>query len=436
MDVRVGLAEGFGVPFGGVVGLGVVDRVGLGLGVALGAGLVAVAVGLGAVGVGSGAGLVVVAEGVGVAFGGCCVPVAVGDEDEVALGDGAGVAGAEVAVDVAVGFVSPDGAGVGFLASGDPPVVGLVFPDGGLAGVVFLGGAGVAFLVSGGASVGLVFLEGVGSDLLGGPSVRLVFTGGSSTGRDLLDDGFAGTAFLGRTVSRALVSREGAENCSEGTSSSVRGALFLSPGRLRDVGGELSASGGDAFSTGARRSVSAGGFLSGLEGESLSAGGLSSGVERESPSEGGLPSGQEGFPGSEGTSCRAGGGPAGGTAEGPANSCDGEPELTPGSATAAHGWAMTALVVADTAASRRPESKVTRRDELRGGIDRSSWIYGVGSGPDMGFQPAAVNSGVPGRATGGTEVARGSGTLTQSPWFAPRMPGCQTMSRLMAYGLE
>lgn len=322
-------------------------------------------------------------------------------------------------------------------------------------GAVFLGGAEGAFLVSGGASVGLVFLGVVGSDLRGGTSVRLVFTGGSSTGRDLLDGGFSGAAVLGRTASRGFVVRGGAENCSAGTFSSVRGsvrgAMFLSPERLRDVGGEPSVSGGDAFSAGARRVlVSTGGLSSGLEREPpsvrglpsgaerepLSEGGFLSGVEREPLSEVGLPSGREGFPASAGNSCCAGGGPAGGRAGEPANSCDDEPELTPGSATAAHGWAMTALVVADTAASRRPESKVTRRGELRGGIDRSSWIYGVGSGPEMGLQPAAVNSGVPGRATCGTEVARGSGTLTQSPWFAPRMPGCQTMSRLMAYGLE
>ncbi|WP_329427338.1 hypothetical protein OG339_44540 [Streptosporangium sp. NBC_01495] len=423
---------------------------------------VAVAVGAGGVGVGVGAGLVAVPEGVGVTFGGRGVPVEVGAglavDDEVALGDGAGVAGADVAVEVAVDVADGTGvgsgtgavfggAGVGFLVAGGALVVGLVLPDGAGLGAAFFGGAGETFLsVSGGVSVGLVFPEGVGSDVLGGPSVDLVFTGGFSVGRDFLDGGSDGTAFLGWTVSLVCGSRAGAENCSAGTSS-VRGALFLSPGRLWDVGGESPVLGGDVRSTGARsvfvsvdgspsgpegEPLSAGGFSSGAERESPSVDGFSSGVERESPSEGGPSSGGEGFSASGGNSCCAGGGPAGG----PANSCDDEPELTPGSATAAHGWAMTALVVADTAASRRPESKVTRRDELRGGIDRSSWIYGVGSGPEMGFQPAAVNSGVPGRATCGTEVARGSGTLTQSPWFAPRMPGCQTMSRLMAYGLE
>ncbi len=427
--VEVGLAEGFGVPLCGVVGRWDVDRVGLGAAVAVGAGLVAVAVavalgagglGPGCVGDGSGAGLVALSEGSGpggsgVAFGGCGFPVAVALDvgEEVVSAGGAGVFGAEVAD----GFVLPGGA-------------------------VFLGGAWVAFPVSGGAFVGAVFFRGASVALLvsgdawvvglvflgaaGGAAVGLVFTGGSSAGRALLDGGFVGTAFLVRTFSR-----EGAENCSAGTFSSVRGAVFRWPGLLRDVGGELRASGGDAFSVG--------GFRSGREDEPPSAGGLPSGVEPESRFEGDRSSGPEVLPVSGtvvsgGDSSRAGGGAAGG-AGGTANSCDGEPELTPGSARAAHGWAMTALVVADTAASRRPESKVTRRDELRGGIDRSSWIYGVGSGPEMGFQPAAVNSGVPGRATCGTEVARGSGTLTQSPWFAPRMPGCQTMSRLMAYGL-
>ncbi len=409
------------------MGLWDVDRVGLGAAVVVGAGLVAVAVargagglGPGCVGAGFGAGLVALSEGsgpggLGVAFGGCGLPVAV--DEAVALADGAGVFGAEVAD----GFVLPGGAGAGAVFSGGAWVAFLV-SGGAFVGAVFFRGASVALLVSGGASaVGSVFLGAAG-----GAWVDLVFTGGSSVGRALLDGGFVGTAFLVRTFSR-----EGAENCSAGTFSSVRGAVVRWPGRLRDAGGELRVSGGDAFS--------AGGLRSGPEGEPPSAGGFPSGVEPESWFEGGLSSGPEVFPVSGtvvsgGDSSRAGGGAAGG-AGGTANSCDGEPELTPGSARAAHGWAMTALVVADTAASRRPESKVTRRDELRGGIDRSSWIYGVGSGPEMGFQPAAVNSGVPGRATCGTEVARGSGTLTQSPWFAPRMPGCQTMSRLMAYGL-
>ncbi len=42
---------------------------------------------------------------------------------------------------------------------------------------------------------------------------------------------------------------------------------------------------------------------------------------------------------------------------------------TPGSATAVQGWAMIAPAVADTPARRRPETRVTRRDGLRGGID-------------------------------------------------------------------
>ncbi|MFF5114798.1 hypothetical protein [Streptosporangium sp. NPDC000509] len=436
MTGGVGLAEGFGVSLGEVVGFRV------GLGVPLGADLVAVAVAVGfavdvavavAVGVGDGAGWVVVPEGDGVVAGGG-VPVDVGEE--VVLGDGAGVAGAEVAVDVADGAgvaVGFGGAEVGFLASGDGSVVGLVFS----------GGAEGTFLALTGASVGLVFLLVVGlvvgSDLFGELSVDLVLTGGSSAGRDLLDGELVGAAFLDRVASRVVVPSGDVERRSTGASSSTRGAVFLSPERLRDVGGGLSVSvnvsGDEVSSEGARRvRVSAGG-LSSLEREPLSEGGFlsdveresSEGAERESP-DGGVLSCREESSTSEGGSWRAGGEPA--------NSCDGEPELRPGSAMAAHGWAMTALVVADTAASRRPESKVTRRDELRGGIDRSSSIYGVGSGPEMGFQPAAVNSGVPGRATGGTEVARGSGTLTQSPWFAPRMPGCQTMSRLMAYGLE
>ncbi|MEU4407557.1 hypothetical protein AB0F88_23795 [Streptosporangium sp. NPDC023963] len=423
--VEAGLADGFWVPFGGVVGRWDVDLVGLGAGVAVGAGLVAVAVALGPeglgpgrVGSGSGAGLVALSEGsgpegLGVAFGGCGFPVAVGlalgVDEEVALADGAGVVGTEVAVDVADGFVSPGGAGVD---------------------AVVLGGSWVAFLLSGGAFVGAAFFWGAWVALLvsfvWGAWVALLVSGdasavgsaffgaagGASVRCALLDGGSVGTAFLD-----CAFSREGGEDCSAGTFSSVRGAVFRWPGRLRDVGGALRASGGDASSEG--------GFLSGVEPESRFEGGLSSGPE-VFPVSGTVVSG--------GDSSWAGGGAAGG-AGGTANSCDGESELTPGSARAAHGWAMTALVVADTAASRRPESKVTRRDELRGGIDRSSWIYGVGSGPEMGFQPAAVNSGVPGRATCGTEVARGSGTLTQSPWFAPRMPGCQTMSRLMAYGL-
>ena len=128
-----------------------------------------------------------------------------------------------------------------------------------------------------------------------------------------------------------------------------------------------------------------------------------------------------------------------GSTDGGSTSCDiGGTAAMPGSAMAAHGWAMIAPVVAETAASRSPETRVTRRGELRGGIDGSSWIriYGVGAGPERGFQPAAMNSGVPGRATCGTVAERGSGTLTQSPWFAPRMSGFQVMSRLMAYGLE
>ncbi|MEU8379082.1 hypothetical protein [Streptosporangium sp. NPDC048865] len=259
VGLRVGLAEGpeglegFGVPFGGVVGFGAVDRVGLGAVVAVlvGAGLVVVAVGFGvAVGPGGGgvgAGLVAVPEGAGVAFGGCDVPVAVGVAldvgEEVALGDGAGVAGAEVAVDVADGFVPPGGgvgavfggAAVGFLAAGGASVVGLAFL-GVWVGVVFLvlpvfpaflGRSWGALLVSGGASVvGLVFLGADGADLVDGSSVGLVFTGGSSTGRVLLDGGFAGTEFLARRVSRARVFCWGAEYSSTGTSSSTRGAVF------------------------------------------------------------------------------------------------------------------------------------------------------------------------------------------------------------------
>ncbi|WP_440101486.1 hypothetical protein [Streptosporangium sp. H16] len=155
--VEVGLAEGFGVPFCGVVGRWDVDRVGLGAAVAVGAGLVAVAVavalgagglGPGCVGDGSGAGLVALSEGSGpggsgVAFGGCGFPVAVALDvgEEVAPADDAGGFGAEVAD----GFVLPGGAG---------------------AGAVFLGGAWVAFLVSGGAFVGAVFFRGASVALL------------------------------------------------------------------------------------------------------------------------------------------------------------------------------------------------------------------------------------------------------------------------------
>ncbi|MEZ0074265.1 hypothetical protein [Planotetraspora sp. GP83] len=47
---------------------------------------------------------------------------------------------------------------------------------------------------------------------------------------------------------------------------------------------------------------------------------------------------------------------------------------TLGSAMAAQGWAMIAPVVADTAASRRPETRVARREEMRGVMDGSSSI--------------------------------------------------------------
>ncbi|MFF3437642.1 hypothetical protein [Streptosporangium sp. NPDC002721] len=246
--VEAGFAEGFDVAFGGLVGRWEVERVGLGAAVAVGAGLVAVASGSGNVGPGrvgdgagagpvtvpegSGAGLVALSEGSGSglvalsegsgSLGGRGLSVAVGVAldvgDVVALADGAGVFGAEDAEDDADGLVPPGGAWVAFLVSG-----------GALVDAV-LGGAWVAFLVSGDASaVGLAFLGVVGGasvglavlEVVGGASVGRVFTGGVSLGRVLLDGGFAGTSFLGRAVSRG-----GEENCSAGTSSSTRGAVF------------------------------------------------------------------------------------------------------------------------------------------------------------------------------------------------------------------
>jgi hypothetical protein len=113
------------------------------------------------------------------------------------------------------------------------------------------------------------------------------------------------------------------------------------------------------------------------------------------------------------------------------------PESVAGSATATHGAAMTALVVADTPASRRPEVRVTRRNGRRGGMARSSFGYevvtcGVGGMPATGFQPAARNRSVPGRATSGTGGGAGSGMFTQSPRPEPRTSGCQAMSRVIA----
>ncbi|ACZ91872.1 conserved Hypothetical protein CBG04553 [Streptosporangium roseum DSM 43021] len=143
-----------------------------------------------------------------------------------------------------------------------------------------------------------------------------------------------------------------------------------------------------------------------------------------------------GFPvRSDGRSDPDGGGSPAATGGSTTGAVVGAASETRWSAMADHGWATIAPVVADTPARRRPETRVTRRDGLRGGMTVSS-IYGVGSGPERGFQPAAVNSAVPGRATSGSAAGTGSGMLTQSPRPPPRMPECHAMSRLMAYGLE
>ncbi|WP_344966552.1 hypothetical protein [Streptosporangium fragile] len=127
-----------------------------------------------------------------------------------------------------------------------------------------------------------------------------------------------------------------------------------------------SAGPGDALSAGARLPVSAGAGLSGVSDDR-------SPPEPEEPEDSGGEASAVGAASREGLSCWAGGSAAGGA--GADSGAVGGVEVRPGSASAVHGWAMTALVVAETAASRRPETRVTRRDELRGGMGGSSWIY-------------------------------------------------------------
>ncbi|MDP9848068.1 hypothetical protein [Streptosporangium lutulentum] len=380
----------------------------------------------------------------GVAVGSVTGAVLVSGGFEVA---GLGSGGLTVAVRLGAGLgVSSGGAEVGSGRSGGSDASGVELgEDGAVSGA---SGAAVGPVLSAGA-VGLGSSDGSLDGRSDGPSassdgseVSLTLTGGltrdpfgASRSLEFLDGAVVGAARLGGAAALSgggavVLSGEGAGALSGG------GAVVLSGGGavVLSGGGAVVLSGGGAvvLSGGGAVVLSGGGaaVLSGGGTTALSGGGLRTGGGESSPRSGAGPAGGTHWPPSVSGRVSTGGGSA---------LCDiGGTAVTPGSAMAAHGWAMIALVVAETAASRSPETRVTRRDELRGGIDGSSWIclYWVGAGPERGFQPAAVNSGVPGRATCGTVADRGSGMLTQSPRFAPRMSGFQLMSRLMAYGLE
>lgn len=318
------------------------------------------------------------------------------------------VVGLAVAVGLGTGFCVVLGGGeVGSGRFGGSDVGGALGGGGSVALGAVVGGvslSGVAVGSASGVAVGSASLGGasvaregseVGSTLVGGlardtfgAAIDLAFLGGAVMDLALWDGAAMDLAFLGGAVT---------------------GRTFL---------------GGAATSSG-WTSVSGGGSL-------RSEGALRTGGEESSRA-------RSRVAGAGGTDPPPSVSAGSGSTDGGSTSCDiGGTAAMPGSAMAAHGWAMIAPVVAETVASRSPETRVTRRGELRGGIDGSSWIriYGVGAGPERGFQPAAVNSGVPGRATCGTVAERGSGMLTQSPRLAPRMSGFQVMSRLMAYGLE
>jgi hypothetical protein len=330
------------------------------------------------VAVGRGTGAVLVAEGfeglgtVGREVVGLAVAVGLGTGFCVVLGGGEAGSGRFGGSDVG-----------GALGGGGSVVLGAVVGGVSLSGVAVgsasLGGASVS---REGSEVGLTLVGGLARDTFGA-AIDLAFLGGAAT-----DLAFCGGAATDRAFLGGSATFSGWTSVSGGGSRG--GVTTLSEGALR--------TGGEESSRARSRAAGAGGTD---PPSSVSAGSVST--------------------------------------DGGSTSCDiGGTAAMPGSAMAAHGWAMIAPVVAETAASRSPETSVTRRGELRGGIGGSSWIriYGVGAGPERGFQPAAVNSGVPGRATCGTVAERGSGTLTQSPRLAPRMSGFQVMSRLMAYGLE